>query len=347
MALMLAAAYLLENRRDPQPLAMPVPVEGGEAASRTFRVDQPHPYLVTLQADPVLPASQLRCLLGVRETVEGTCGTTRSAVDLEWTVFAEGVAVAKGDSTKSQGGWAFSRLLGEFSGKPDQDYTLLVHVRRNVESLREANLRLVVRLHPLYTKGETITAELLRLGAMILTIPASGWLAIVWLRRKGTRLAAGRAPGICMLVAAALGGAAGCVPSPHRVERVPGIRGVLTANAVPVPDAAVLIAQNSNRENPCEGASVQGHTNERGEFSVARRTRIDLFYSFLNPPHVLGQITNLCFEPAGRPRFLAAEIVARTDKANTVELTCDQALVNSRSPSGLPQLCQRDGSTPK
>jgi hypothetical protein len=116
---------------------------------------------------------------------------------------------------------------------------------------------------------------------------------------------------------------AGCAPYLHSVVRVPEIRGTLADAGVPIPDAVVLIAQK--RDDPCGDASIQGRTNARGEFLVSEKIETEFFYSFLNPPDTVGQLTSLCFQIAGGPRISKGRVMHRTAESVVVSVKCDRA----------------------
>jgi hypothetical protein len=128
----------------------------------------------------------------------------------------------------------------------------------------------------------------------------------------------------CVFVLVWLGGLviAGCAPYPHRVVRVPEIRGTLADTGVPIPDAIVLVAQK--RDDPCGNASNQGKTNARGEFLVSEKSETKLFYSFLNPPDTVGQLTSLCFQIAGGPNIFKGRVMHRTAESVVVNVKCDR-----------------------
>jgi hypothetical protein len=127
----------------------------------------------------------------------------------------------------------------------------------------------------------------------------------------------------CVLVLVWLGGLfiAGCAPYPHRVVRVPEIRGTLVDAGVPIPDAIVLVAQS--RDDPCGNASNQGKTNARGEFLISEKSETKLFRSFLNPPDTVGQLTSLCFQIAGGPPIFKAQVMHRTAESVVLNVKCE------------------------
>lgn len=116
----------------------------------------------------------------------------------------------------------------------------------------------------------------------------------------------------------------GCAPYPHRVVRVPEIRGMLVDVGVPIADAAVLIDQN--RDDPCGNPSLQGRTNAKGEFVISGKTETRFFHSFLNPPGTVGQLTSLCFQVADEPRIFKGRVMHRTAGPVVVSVSCDRAL---------------------
>jgi hypothetical protein len=119
---------------------------------------------------------------------------------------------------------------------------------------------------------------------------------------------------------------AGCAPFPHRVVRVPEIRGTLTDAGVPVTDAIVLIAQN--RDEPCGEAAIQGRTNDRGEFLIPEQFRTAFIYDFINPPDTVSQLTALCFEMPGGPAIFRGRLMHSIHESAVVNVACD-----SRSPN--------------
>src|SRR5690606_13856397 len=89
---------------------------------------------------------------------------------------------------------------------------------------------------------------------------------------------------------------AGC--SRYVAVSVPEIRGtLLDEHRVPIANAAVMIAQHSDFDDPCKEATLQGSTDALGEFLIQKRTEIA--WELLNDPNDVGQITHLCFWPAG------------------------------------------------
>jgi hypothetical protein len=113
-----------------------------------------------------------------------------------------------------------------------------------------------------------------------------------------------------------------CAPYPHQVVRVPEIRGTLSNNGNLVSNAIVLIAQKGHE---CVGASVQGATNALGEFHIPETNGTEFFYSFLNPPDTIGQLTSLCFRVAGERATSRGKLSHRTSESVVVDVNCDIA----------------------
>lgn len=142
------------------------------------------------------------------------------------------------------------------------------------------------------------------------------------------------------LTVAALTLTSGCAPYPHRFYSRPDIQGTLSAAAVPVRNAEVLIGVSSLSREPCKDAASVGVTNERGEFAVAGLDRVEIMYSFLNPPEVVGQLTSVCFRSTGEPVLFGAQFITHTNKPSHLKIVCDPAMPTQRSPLGVPQICR-------
>ena len=133
---------------------------------------------------------------------------------------------------------------------------------------------------------------------------------------------------------------AGCAPYPHRYYARPDIAGTYSVATLPVRAAEVLIGTSSLSKEPCKDAVMVAVTNERGEFAVAGRDRVEIMYSFLDPPEVVGQLTSLCFRSAGEPVLFGAQFITHTHQPSRLKIVCDQTLPKQRSPLGVPQMCR-------
>ena len=143
------------------------------------------------------------------------------------------------------------------------------------------------------------------------------------------------------LLAFAVLGIAGCAPFPHQVTRTPEIIGTLQVASVPIAKATVLIGRNSSLQSPCDSAVPVGTTNERGEFHVLLNTETEIFYSFLNPPNTVGQLTNLCFQTSGESVFFGGQFLTKSNEPSQLHVVCDTTAQKQRAPLvGLWQICQ-------
>ena len=142
------------------------------------------------------------------------------------------------------------------------------------------------------------------------------------------------------LLAFAVFGIAGCAPFPHQVTRTPEIIGTLKVASVPIAHATVLISRSSSLQSPCDSAVPVGTTNELGEFHVPLHTEMEFFYSFLNPPNTIGQLTNLCFQTSGKSVFFGGQFLTMSNELSSLHVTCDSMAQKQRSPLvGLWQIC--------
>lgn len=132
----------------------------------------------------------------------------------------------------------------------------------------------------------------------------------------------------------------GCAPIPHQATVVPEIRGTLIVGTSVAPNVAVLIGTSSEYLAPCKDASVITTTNERGEFVVPARVETELFYSFLNPPSTVRQLTNLCFQKQGESIVFGGQFVTPRGTPSQLAVVCDTALPKQRSPISVEQICR-------
>lgn len=133
---------------------------------------------------------------------------------------------------------------------------------------------------------------------------------------------------------------AGCAPYPHRFYSRPDIEGALSVAGSPVRNAEVLVGTSTLAGQPCKDAVAVARTNEGGEFIVAGRNHVDMLYSFLNPPALIGQLTSICFRPLGELVLFGAQVDTPTNKPSRVIIVCAPTLPKQRSPLGEPQICR-------
>lgn len=180
------SAFLMRSSRW-EPLTVPVNLQQDTTQAQTFSVGVDAEYLVELEADRALPFEQLNCLLGVDTGTAIECEGI-SPVELSWQVTSSnpnGIVVAKG-STRGQasGAWGetVSRTLGSFAAKKGDAYVLKVQSTRNGSALMPAKPRVVVRQHPLQSKGPALAAQLLFWFGIVAMVVALVWL-VLWRSR--------------------------------------------------------------------------------------------------------------------------------------------------------------------
>lgn len=132
---------------------------------------------------------------------------------------------------------------------------------------------------------------------------------------------------------------AGCAPYPHHFYSRPDIEGALSVAGSPLRNAEVLVGTGTLAGQPCNDAVAAALANERGEFSVDGRDHVDMLYSFLTPPALIGQLTSVCFRRAGEPILFGAQVASPTNKPPHLTIACDPTFPQQRSPLGEPHIC--------
>jgi hypothetical protein len=183
------SAFLMRSSRW-EPVNFPVNLEQGMTQSQQFSVGMDAEYLVELEADRALPFEQLNCLLGVDPGAPIPCDGV-SPVELIWQVTSanpNGV-VAAGDSREHESGaWGdrVSRTMGSFTAKKSHEYVLKVVSKRDGSALMPAHPRVVVRQHPLHSKGHALVAQPLFWFGVVMVVVALVWLVCWHSRLRST-----------------------------------------------------------------------------------------------------------------------------------------------------------------
>lgn len=140
--------------------------------------------------------------------------------------------------------------------------------------------------------------------------------------------------------------AAGCAPYPHRVFIRPEVTGTLSVGGVPARGAQVFLGTSSDQREPCKAAVAIGTTDDQGGFVIAPLEKTVFFYSAINAPDTIMQLTNVCFGRPDHPVELGAQLVVKTAQPSTVSLSCDPTLPAQRSPLSISQICRVSASAP-
>ena len=164
-----------------EPLTLPVNLQHETTQSQPFTVGMSADYLVELEADRAVPFEQLNCLLGIDTGTPIQCEGV-SPVELTWQVTSSNPPgiVAEGSSRgRASGAWGdtVSRTMGSFAANKGDEYVLKIVSTQNGSALMPANPRVVVRQHPLQSKGTAVAAQLLFWFGIVVVFSAVVWLA--------------------------------------------------------------------------------------------------------------------------------------------------------------------------
>lgn len=179
--ILFVVSLLIGNWYQWLPLSFPMDLRGGShQQSSSFNVNFTSNYLIDIEVDRNLPFERLNCLLGIQPNPE-QC-SDKSVVDIRWSVLSLGEKIAHGTSDQERdGAWSsqISRTIGRFRGEKGHEYQINIESLKDASALRDANPRIVVRVHPFDSKGYHVVAQLL-MWAGFVVVAAS----LVWLVRK-------------------------------------------------------------------------------------------------------------------------------------------------------------------
>ncbi len=172
------SAFIVLRWYDWRALSLPIELKPGVTTrSPEFRVDQKTRYLVALEVERNIPFDELNCLLG--ESISRQPCSTKSVVDIQWTLMSGSKEMGSGASRNQKGGGygpTITKTLGGFEGSPRTPYVLQVTSSIDGSALAPANPRIVVQVHPMDYKGHFVIAQLMAMAAMVIAV-----IGVIWL----------------------------------------------------------------------------------------------------------------------------------------------------------------------
>lgn len=178
---LLFASFIIGNWYRWMPLSFPVDLRGGShQQSSSFKVNLTSNYLIEIEVDRSLPFERSNCLLGIQPVSE-QC-SDGPVVDIRWSVFSLGMQVANGTSDQEHdGSWGsqISRTIGRFRGENGHEYQINIESLNDGSALKDANPRVVVRVHPFESKGYQAVAQVVLWVAFSIVAASLVWLVIV------------------------------------------------------------------------------------------------------------------------------------------------------------------------
>ena len=153
----LFGALLISNWHNWIPVSMRINLDSNvQQYSPSFQTDIEDEYLVELEVERNIPFEEINCLLGVASSTLHECSGIQSVIDLEWAIISSGVVVSSGTSRQEKfGAWGdkISRIVGRFNSEKNREYELRFRLLKDASSLRPTNPKMVVRVHPIRSKG--------------------------------------------------------------------------------------------------------------------------------------------------------------------------------------------------
>lgn len=144
---------LHKNKHYPEKSAIvdaPVSLAVGRVRTAEFPVVKKF-YRIMIQLEKPLPFRDMECMLGTSLVLPEDCGSARSVLRADWTVWESGHIVQWGSSpddtacifTKEN----FFACIGGFRGEANKKYVVQVHFTKDGTPLNVANPRLIVIKH--------------------------------------------------------------------------------------------------------------------------------------------------------------------------------------------------------
>jgi hypothetical protein len=168
-----------------KPLAVPIQLRIGEIRTCDFTTDLNSKYRLLIESDRRIEFKRHECLLGMVDWDRAkTCAGIPELVDLERSVLDHGRVITSGSSRNSWGGFysdTIARELGEFTAQKNQQYSIVLSIRRDGGELNKTNPTLLVETQPWEWKeavvGSALISQLRILGTALFV--AAGLLTLV------------------------------------------------------------------------------------------------------------------------------------------------------------------------
>jgi len=138
----------------------------------SFRTDLDTDYLISIDVERKIESQKLGCMLGMSIFPE-RCHGLPSLINISWRVRGNGKTIAEGNSSNYKGGgWGptVQRQIGSFRASKGSAYTLDLVVNKDAGALNVANPKIVVAVHPGEDKGNVVIAQLIGMGALLLSL---------------------------------------------------------------------------------------------------------------------------------------------------------------------------------
>jgi len=150
LGISIGAAWIFWSRtRNFIPVDRPVSPLAGQSVTANFTPNFDGLYLIQIEAQPVIPPDQLRCLLGVDSDLRA-CGPVEPALGANWVLSTAGQEVRRGSTDEQHSaptaGKTISREIGEFHGESGHLYTLIITFTRDASALNATHPRLKVAI---------------------------------------------------------------------------------------------------------------------------------------------------------------------------------------------------------
>lgn len=179
--LLILASYFFVRQSQGVLVEFPIALQAaGVVRSPMMRPSRNVEYLIEIEVDKNRSFEELNCLLGINSEVE-TCSSAGSVVDITWTLSGAGSAIGSGTSRYEKGaawGKSISRTIGRFRVAYEIDCVLEVRSALNGQELAATNPRIVVRPHPMASKGTVVAAQAAMWIGMVLAVAGFLWAMV-------------------------------------------------------------------------------------------------------------------------------------------------------------------------
>lgn len=155
------AIYAYVVTRNTEPVNIPAPIQAGTVHTGPFELNAGGIYLIEYHVSSALPRAVLDCRLGIDDSSGDTkkCSEPQPEAPTAWVLRSDGRVVASGETVHWRSGGSSQDTLylsiGDFEhpAKSRKTYELDVTLKADQPQLAGLAPRLVVEIHPIFTKS--------------------------------------------------------------------------------------------------------------------------------------------------------------------------------------------------